>query len=53
MENKGFIQTIDNLGCIIIPKRFRETLNLQANNEVELFLAEDNGKKVLCIRKLK
>lgn len=53
MEKLGMVEKLDDLGCIIIPKRFRETLNLQTNDEVELFLAEDCGKKILCIRKLK
>ena len=53
MEKVGIVTNLGDLDFITIPKKFRENLNLQENDEVELFLAEDSGKKILCIRKLK
>lgn len=38
-ENVGVIKEIDRLGRIVIPKEFRERLNLE--KEVEVVLTED------------
>ena len=38
MRSLGYIRRIDDLGRIQIPKEFRERLNIEAGQELELVL---------------
>lgn len=43
MEFKGIIRKTDNLGRICIPKEYRKELNIEENEEVEIYLTECGG----------
>ena len=40
-ETRGLIKQIDKLGRMIIPKEFRNALDLKEKDEVEIFLLKD------------
>lgn len=40
-ETRGVIRKIDELGRVVLPKEFRDTLNLKEKDEVEIFLLKD------------
>ena len=40
-ETRGVIRKIDNLGRIVIPKEFRDVLNLKIKDDAEIYLLKD------------
>lgn len=40
-ETIGIIRKIDELGRVVFPKEFRNTLELKEKDEVEIFLLKD------------
>lgn len=40
-NTKGLTRTLDNLGRVVIPKEFRQELNLYQEDKVEIFLLEN------------
>ena len=48
MKATGIIRRIDELGRIVIPKELRRTLNITADDRIEIFTADDG---VIALRK--
>ena len=48
MKATGIIRRIDELGRIVIPKELRRTLNITADDPIEIFTADDG---VIALRK--
>lgn len=40
-NTRGVIRSLDNLGRIVIPKEFRNELNIEEKDELQIFLLED------------
>lgn len=40
-NTRGIARKIDNLGRITLPKEFRDTLKVNINDEVEMYLLQD------------
>lgn len=40
-ETRGIKRKLDNLGRIVIPKEFRESLKFSKNEELEVYLLQD------------
>lgn len=40
-ETKGIKRKLDNLGRVVLPKEFRESLKLNKNDEVEIYLLQE------------
>lgn len=40
-ETKGIKRKLDNLGRVVLPKEFRESLKLNKNEEVEIYLLQE------------
>ena len=40
-NTKGIIRHLDNLGRVVLPKEFRKELNLNEEDEIELFLLKN------------
>ena len=40
-ETKGTKRKIDDLGRVVLPKTFRESLNLNKKEEVEIYLLQE------------
>lgn len=40
-ETRGVIRKVDKLGRIVIPKEFRNTLNLKVEDDAEIYLLKD------------
>ena len=40
-DTKGLIRKLDNLGRITLPKEFRDTLNINITDKVEIYLLQD------------
>ena len=39
-ETKGLIRKLDDLGRIVIPKEFRNSLKIEENQKLEMFLTK-------------
>lgn len=50
-ETRGVIRKIDELGRVTLPKEFRDTLELEEKDEIEIFLLKD-GFYIRKIQKL-
>ena len=48
-ETMGIIRQLDLLGRVVIPKEFREMLNINEKDKIEIFLLQDG----LFMRKIK
>ena len=48
-ETMGIIRQLDLLGRVVIPKEFREMLNINEKDKIEIFLLQDG----LIMRKSK
>lgn len=40
-ETRGLKRKIDNLGRVVLPKEFRNSLKLNEKDEVEIYLLQD------------
>lgn len=40
-NTRGITRPLDNLGRIVIPKEFRNELNIEEKDELQIFLLED------------
>lgn len=40
-DTKGLTRKLDNLGRITLPKEFRDTLNIDIKDKVEIYLLQD------------
>ena len=40
-ETKGIKRKLDNLGRVVLPKEFRESLKKNKNEEVEIYLLQE------------
>ena len=40
-DTKGLTRKLDNLGRITLPKEFRDTLNINIKDKVEIYLLQD------------
>lgn len=40
-ETKGIKRKLDDLGRVVLPKEFRESLKLNKNDEVEIYLLQE------------
>ena len=41
MKSTGIVRKIDDLGRIVIPKEIRKSLNIENNDDIEIFTEED------------
>jgi len=51
INNENTKRRIDNLGRISLPKSMRDRLDINANDELEFFMIEDNGKQYIACAK--
>ncbi len=40
-ETRGIIRKLDELGRVVLPKEFRDTLELKEKDKVEIYLLQD------------
>ena len=40
-ETRGISRKLDNLGRVVLPKEFRDTINIKERDEVEIYLLKD------------
>lgn len=47
MKSTGIVRRIDDLGCVVIPKEIRRTMNLREGDPLEIYLEQD----AVCFKK--
>lgn len=40
-ETRGIRRKLDNLGRVVLPKEFRDTLKVNIKDEIEIYLLQD------------
>lgn len=51
LQNENIIRRIDSLGRITLPKGLRSRLNIDDNDEIEIYTMEHMGKSFVCLAK--
>lgn len=51
LQNENIIRRIDSLGRITLPKGLRSRLNIDDNDEIEIYTMEHMGKSFVCLTK--